>query len=455
MQSEKDPIVAQATATGRAGIGILRLSGDPAAIEAVAEQLFPGKIKTPRYAYLVTLKDEKKDVIDEVIAIYFAAPHSYTGEAVLELQSHGGPVVLERVLKETLKAGSAYGLRLARAGEFTERAFLNGRMDLTQAEAVADLIDAGSTKAARAAARSLQGAFSKKIYEFNEKLFNLRAYVEATLDFPEDEVDFIEKGKITEQVGELLNQLKAIETQAMRGKVLRDGLCVVLVGAPNVGKSSLMNALAGEDVAIVTNVAGTTRDKIEYAITIDGLPVRLIDTAGLRDTKDVVESIGIERTLKAVEDADVVICLKDALRLNEKENDKALELIRPRLREGVPFVTLVNKLDLATDIKKEEGTLYVSAKTLEGIDEVAAKLKVLAGLDVAQEGDFIARTRHLQCLSMAREHLRIVLESLDAMNLDIAAEELRLAGMELDEIVGKTLPDDILGKIFSTFCIGK
>ena len=287
MLQKTEPITARASAAGRGGIGIVRLSGQPGDVLGIAKRMLPNLTLRPRHAHLSSLTESSGEVIDQTIILYFPAPHSYTGEAVLEFQSHGGQVVIERIIHRILEAGEAYGVRLARPGEFTERAFLNGRMDLSQAEAVADLIDAGSVASARAAARSLQGAFSQKIKKLNEDLLSLRTYVEATLDFPEEEIDFIEQGHIRERVAALLDELEQIHQRAMRGKTLRDGLSVVLVGEPNVGKSSLMNALAGEDISIVTDVAGTTRDKIECEVMLDGLLVKITDTAGLRDTQDL------------------------------------------------------------------------------------------------------------------------------------------------------------------------
>ncbi len=454
MREKTDLIVARATAAGRGGIGIVRISGEDEEVLSLAKGLFSQFEPQPRHAHLRELKDVDKTLIDQVIVLYFPTPHSYTGESVIELQAHGGQIVLERIIKRVLEVGKSYGVRLARPGEFTERAFLNGRIDLAQAEAVADLIDAGSEAASRAAARSLQGAFSERIAKLNDELLALRTYVEATLDFPEEEVDFIEKGKIRIKIKGILKTLEEINKAAMRGKTLRDGLNVVLVGKPNVGKSSLMNALAGQDVSIVTDVAGTTRDRIECEISLDGLLVKMTDTAGLRETTDIVESMGVERAQKAVECADVVVLLRDA---TEKigEYEDADSFLKGHLREGVEYIRVVNKIDLCEkDTAIREGEIPLSAKTGFGIERLVQKLKNLAGAESAQ-GDFLARTRHLECLARAKTALEKVDANLDAMNLDIAAEEMRLAGDALGEIVGITLPDDILGKIFTTFCIGK
>ena len=453
MLQKTEPITARASAAGRGGIGIVRLSGQPGDVLGIAKRMLPNLTLRPRHAHLSSLTESSGEVIDQTIILYFPALHSYTGEAVLEFQSHGGQVVIERIIHRILEAGEAYGVRLARPGEFTERAFLNGRMDLSQAEAVADLIDAGSVASARAAARSLQGAFSQKIKKLNEDLLSLRTYVEATLDFPEEEIDFIEQGHIRERVAALLDELEQIHQRAMRGKTLRDGLSVVLVGEPNVGKSSLMNALAGEDISIVTDVAGTTRDKIECEVTLDGLLVKITDTAGLRDTQDVVEAIGVDRAKKAVENADVVLILKDARETETEQNP--MEFLKGHLRQGVDFISVFNKIDLNPNQKdRETGAFYISAKTGQGLDKLVAKLKSLAGAESA-EGDFLARTRHLECLARAKQSLEKVSDGLHDMNLEIVAEEMRLSGIALGEIVGQTLPDDLLGKIFSSFCIGK
>ena len=453
MLQKTEPITARASAPGRGGIGIVRLSGQDKDILHIAKSIFPTLTLQHRHAHLVSLTESSGEVIDQIILLYFPAPHSYTGESVLEFQSHGGQVVVERVIKRILEAGSCFGVRLARPGEFTERAFLNGRLDLSQAEAVADLIDAGSIASDRAATRSPQGIFSQKINELNGNLLSLRTYVEATLDFPEEEVDFIEQGHIRERVRELLGELEQIRKRAMRGKTLRDGLSVVLVGEPNVGKSSLMNALAGQDVSIVTDVAGTTRDKIECEVTLDGLLVKITDTAGLRDTLDVVEALGVDRAKKAVENADVVLFLKDAR--EEKSPYDPMEFLKGHLRKGVEFIDVFNKVDLCPNQTDEKSdAFFISAKTGKGLERLIAKLKLLAGNE-SVEGDFLARTRHLECLSRAKQSLEAVENNLEDMNLEIVAEEMRIAGIALGEIVGQTLPDDLLGKIFSSFCIGK
>ena len=458
MVSAKDPIIARSSAPGRGGIGVVRISGSKEQVNFISQILFPNKELKARYAHLLPVKDANEALIDRAIVIRFAAPASYTGEDVLEIQAHGGPALQQMILERCLQAGKNVGLRTAQPGEFTQRAFLNNRMDLAQAEAVADLIEANSSAAVRAAARSLQGEFSKRIQVINNDLLELRAYIEATIDFPEEEIDFIENGHVNERVATIAENLALLQSAAMRGKVLREGLTVVLTGAPNVGKSSLMNALACEDVAIVTDVAGTTRDRIAHTIHLDGLAVNLIDTAGVRVTDDPVEKIGIERTLHSVETADIVLLLKSADQLDSAEEQEALSLILPRLREGVQFIHIFNKIDLGEpELPQQDDCICISAKTGEGIDELISRLKSIAGNTESEEGDFLARARHLDCLARASEHLQLISGNVVGITvgLDIAAEELRLAGNALGEIIGETTSDDLLGMIFSKFCIGK
>lgn len=458
MLSEKDPIIARSSAPGRGGIGVVRISGSNEHVNYISHVLFPEKILVPRYAHLLPVKDIDGNLIDNAIIIHFQSPGSYTGEDVLEIQAHGGPALQQMILERCLQAGKKVGLRLAEPGEFTKRAYLNNRMDLAQAEAVADLIEANSSAAVRAAARSLQGEFSKRIQHINADLLELRAYIEATIDFPEEEIDFIESGHVNERVNAILEKLVKLKNAAMRGKVLREGLTVVLAGAPNVGKSSLMNALACEDVAIVTDVAGTTRDRISHTIHLDGLAVNLIDTAGIRKTDDKVEQIGIERTLQSVENADIVLLLKSADQHESAAEAEALALILPRLREGVEFLHIFNKIDLLpSEHLIQSSNICLSAKTGQGVDELIGRLKTIAGENESDEGDFLARTRHLDCLARAADHLKIISGNAvgRSVGLDIAAEELRLAGNALGEIVGETTSDNLLGMIFSKFCIGK
>lgn len=458
MHSDSDPIVAIATAPGRGGIGIVRVSG--ANLTPVIEAVLGPAHRTlvPRHAMRCTFLGERGEPLDDGIALYFPSPHSYTGEHVLELQGHGGPVVLRMLVARCLEAGRAMGLRVAEPGEFTRRAFLNDRLDLAQAEAVADLIDASTEAAARSAARSLTGEFSRAIQALAAQLIDLRALVEATLDFPEEEIDFLERADATGRLMRVRAALDDVLRRARQGAVLRDGLHVVLVGAPNVGKSSLMNALAGEDVAIVTAVPGTTRDRIAQPIEIGGLPLDIIDTAGLRDTTDEIESIGIARTLTEVGRADVVVHLVDAAR--PSADTAVLAQVTARARRGVPLLTVLNKIDLTGDAPRvENATVYLSARDGRGVDLLREQLYRLAGWDRPADGEnvFLARERHLQALAQARSHLdaaAVHAARRDAV-LDLFAEELRLAQNQLAGITGEFSADDLLGVIFSRFCIGK
>lgn len=457
--SDRDPIVAIATASGRGGVGIVRLSGDDIFINRFIADFF-GKEEhlKPRYAHYRQFKDSENKIIDEGLALYFPTPRSYTGESVLELQAHGGPVVLKILLRSVLQTGKSLGLRLAEPGEFTKRAFLNGRMDLSQAEAVADLIDATTEGAARAASRSLNGEFSRSIHQVANQVVELRALIEAILDFPEEEIDFIQSTQARERMHQITEDFQNLMHLSQQGSILREGVTVVLVGSPNVGKSSLMNRLSGSDVAIVTEVAGTTRDKIENEISINGVALKLVDTAGVRETTDKVESIGIERTLQAVEDADIVLHLIDATyESSDEEGQKTLKKVMQRVSPGVPVVQVLNKTDLQKEVSKTGDYIAISAKTGEGIKDLEKRLLELVGWENKPESAFLARERHLQALEKAYEHLTLANQFVDILEppLDLLAEELRLCNEELGAIVGETTPDDILGMIFSRFCIGK
>lgn len=462
MVSDKDPIVAIATAPGRGGIGIVRLSGADLApvIDAV---LGPrAGALAPRHATFAQFLDAAGGAIDEGIALLFPAPHSYTGETVLELQGHGGPVVLRLLVARCLEAGRGIGLRLAEPGEFTRRAFLNDRLDLAQAEAVADLIDASTAAAARSATRSLAGAFSNEVHALTEAVIELRTLVEATLDFPEEEIDFLEASDARGRLASIRARLAQLLKRARQGAVLREGLAVVLIGQPNVGKSSLLNALAGDDVAIVTPVAGTTRDRIAQQVEVDGIPLNVIDTAGLRETTDLVERIGIERTWAEVERADVVLHLVDAA-ARDAATDAADAMIEARVRERAPrapVLTVFNKVDLTDQPARAEGdSIWLSALTGAGLDALRARLLAIAGWDSAASGEhaFLARARHLEALHTAQRHLDAAAGHAEQGNrhLELLAEELRLAGHRLGEITGEVTADDLLGRIFSRFCIGK
>lgn len=452
----RDTIIAIATAPGRGGIGVIRLSGKD--VVALANRLL-GKPLKARHAHYSSFNDANGQAIDAGIALFFKGPNSYTGEDVLELQGHGGPAVLRRLLERCLELGQEVGLRLAEPGEFTRRAFLNERLDLAQAEAVADLIDASSETAARSAMASLSGAFSARVNELGDRVVRLRILVEATLDFPEEEIDFLEKYQARETLAHIQSDLETIIQQARQGMILREGLHVVLAGRPNVGKSSLLNALAGDDIAIVTPIAGTTRDKVTQQIHIQGIPIHIVDTAGLRDTKDEVESIGIARTWAEIEKANVIIHLRD-VRTRDEPFDST---ITPRLPARTPALTVFNKIDLLdgeqTDGRSPatRGAVYISAKTGAGLDDLRQKLLDIAGWNPAAESPWLARERHLNALMSASRHLAMAKEhaSHDDRVLDLFAEELRLAHNDLCSITGQFTSDDLLGEIFSSFCIGK
>jgi len=454
MMTRKLPIIAVATAPGKAGVGVIRISGQ--SLSAIASALFQKKL-SPREANLLTLRDVDGQTIDQLIAIYFVAPASFTGEDVLELQCHGGPQLLELVMKRCLELGKDEGLVIAEPGEFTLRAYLNNKIDLAQAEAIADLIDAQSEAAVRGAARSLQGAFSNDINDLIEEITQLRILVESTLDFPEEEIEFLENAQARQRLAAVKTKLQSLRDGAKQGKILRDGIQLVLAGAPNVGKSSLLNRLAGEEVAIVTPIAGTTRDRVKESISIEGVPMHIIDTAGLRDTADVVEAKGIERSWDSIRLADLVIFLLDP---GSNEDQDALKgQILAVLPAKCPVLEVINKSDLITAGSKM-GTntpLLISAKTGDGVDALKQKILELAGWGGTQEGAIVARRRHLDCLERAAEHIAKSEEfAVNGNNsLELFAEELSLAQRQLGEITGKLLPDDLLGKIFSQFCIGK
>ncbi len=451
---QQDAIVAIASAPGRGAVGIVRASGRDLSelIQAIC-----GRTLVPRQATLLPFRGEAGEPLDRGLALHFPAPHSYTGQDVLELQAHGGPVLLQLLLARCLQAMP--GLRLAEPGEFTERAFLNDKLDLAQAEAVADLIDASTEAAARSAARSLSGAFSEQIALLAERTVRLRMLVEATLDFPEEEIDFLEQAGARAQLDGLLATLDAALARARQGALLREGLRVVLAGQPNVGKSSLLNALAGAELAIVTPIPGTTRDRVSESIQIEGVPLHITDTAGLRaehDAADEAERIGIGRSWQAIGQADVVLFLHDLGRGAEPVYQAAEAGIAAQLPPGVPVLDVFNKADLAGVVLPAAG-IALSARTGQGLDTLRQALLAQAGWVAAPEGLFIARARHVQALQRAREHLlaaRGLAAQRDAA-LDLLAEELRLAHRALGDITGEFSSDDLLGEIFSRFCIGK
>lgn len=455
MNPNQDTIAAVATATGRGGVGIIRVSGPRARAMAIT---LGGREPKPRYAHYGPLFADNGDVLDEGLLLFFPGPHSFTGEDVLELQGHGGPVVLDMLLRRCLQLGA----RMARPGEFSERAFLNDKLDLAQAEAIADLIEASSEQAARNALRSLQGEFSRRVHALTEKLIELRIYVEAAIDFPEEEIDFLADGHVLSQLDAVRQKLAGVLREAGQGALLRDGMTVVIAGRPNAGKSSLLNALAGREAAIVTDIAGTTRDVLREHIHIDGMPLHVVDTAGLRDTHDQVERIGVERALKAIGEADRILLVVDS---TAPEADDPFALW-PEFLEQRPDphkVTLIrNKADLSGETVGLETcadghvTLTLSARGLEGLDLLREHLKACMGYEQTSEGSFSARRRHLQALQQASaslEHGRSQLTVLGAGEL--LAEDLRMAQQALGEITGAFTPDDLLGRIFSSFCIGK
>ncbi len=443
-----DTIAAIATAPGRGGIGVVRISG--ASLSELALDLC-GSVPTPRNAMFAPFLDAGGVAIDEGIALYFPAPASFTGEDVLELQGHGGPVVMQMLLERCLELGA----RLAEPGEFTRRAFLNGKLDLAQAESVADLIEASTAAAARSALRSLSGRFSEEIHRIVDALIDLRMLVEATLDFPEEEIEFLEQARALPRLEEIRQQLQDVLNRARQGALLRSGLNVVLVGEPNVGKSSLLNQLTGEDRAIVTEVAGTTRDALRETVQIEGIPLHIIDTAGLRETEDTVERIGIERTWREIERADVILRLVDA---SVEASASATEAIDARLPQAVERIIIANKIDLAgleAGRVEENGVvrLQVSAKKGAGMELVRAELLRIAGWQAHGEDVILARERHLHALRAALAHIGTAAGQSAA--LELFAEELRLAQDVLGEITGEFSADDLLGVIFSRFCIGK
>lgn len=442
-----ETIAAVATAPGRGGIGVVRISGF--GLEAIALALL-GKTPRPRLASLSNFLDLDGSVIDQGIALYFPAPHSFTGEDVLELQGHGGNAVMQRLLKRCL----ALGARLAEPGEFTKRAFLNDKLDLAQAESVADLIDAASEEAAKSAVRSLQGEFSHAVHEVVARLIELRMLVEACIDFPDEDIDFLQAADALGKLAHVQAQLQRLLTKAKQGSLLREGVHVVLVGQPNVGKSSLLNQLAGDEVAIVTAVAGTTRDTVREEIEIQGVPFHIIDTAGLRETSCEVEQIGIARTWAAVEKATLVLLLLDSRAGITPQDEEILD----RLPPGLPVVQVFNKIDLlprAAGVEHGEGKtrLHVSAKSGAGMEFLRQSLLQMAGWEQTGEGAFMARERHLRALEQARANLENAAEKW--RQLEFFAEELKLAQNALNSITGEFGADDLLGEIFSRFCIGK
>lgn len=444
MSHDTDTICAVATPAGRGGVGIVRVSGPevPKLAEAIA-----GRLPEPRLAVLAAFRDAGDQVIDRGILLYFPKPNSFTGEHVLELHAHGGPVLMQMLMERLV----ALGARAARPGEFSERAFLNGRLDLAQAEAVADLIDSATERAARAAARSLDGAFSERVHDLFETLTDLRTFVEAAIDFPDEEIEFIQDARIDEKLQDLAHRTRELGRQAHQGRLLRDGLTVVIAGPPNAGKSSLLNALAGAEAAIVTDIPGTTRDMLREQIQIQGMPIHVVDTAGLRDSTDVVEREGVKRAEQAMRQADRVLFIHEA---GSTDTPAPPDL-------GVPVTVVQNKIDLTGDTPGIEQaddptTVRISVKTGAGLDGLRDHLASIAGLEAEGHGVFSARARHLEALGKVDEHLGRAHEQMEARaGSELVAEELRLAQHALGEITGEFTADDLLGRIFSSFCIGK
>ncbi|MDD5029030.1 MAG: tRNA uridine-5-carboxymethylaminomethyl(34) synthesis GTPase MnmE [Rhodoferax sp.] len=462
----QDPIVAIATAPGRGAVGIVRVSGHN--LQSLTQALCARDLR-PREATYTAFLDADGQAIDHGLALYFAAPHSFTGQDVLELQAHGGAVVLQLLIARCLQAAAQPDhagrpllprLRLAQPGEFSERAFLNDKIDLTQAEAIADLIDASTEAAARSASRSLEGAFSQQVHRLRDALIDLRVLVEATLDFPEEDIDFLRQADASGQLASLQQQLAALLQRAQQGALLRDGIKVVIAGQPNVGKSSLLNALAGAELAIVTAVPGTTRDRVQQTIQIEGVPLHVIDTAGLRDSDDEVEKIGIGRAWDAIGDADVVLFLHDLSRMDAIDYEAAdagiATAIGLKMPKNMRLLEVWNKADVAPLTIPSTG-LVVSAKTGAGLDALRRELLAVAGWQPAGQGTFIARARHLQALRRVKRSLTDAQHCLvsELPALDLLAETLRLAQNALNEITGEFTSDDLLGAIFSSFCIGK
>jgi len=457
LSRHSDPIAAIATAPGRGAVGIIRVSSRQPLTPIISAVC--GRELRAREAHYLPFQDSQGRAIDQGLALHFPAPHSYTGEHVLELQAHGGPVVLQLLLARCLEAGAELSVRLAEPGEFTQRAFLNGKLDLAQAEAVADLIDASTEAAARSAGRALSGALSHEVGVLRDALIKLRMLVEATLDFPEEEIDFLQQADALGQLKRLTAQLDAVLDRTRQGALLREGIKVVLAGQPNVGKSSLLNMLAGAELAIVTPIAGTTRDKVSQTIQIEGVPLHISDTAGLRDTEDEVERIGVSRSWDAIEDADVLLFLHDLTRIGEADYEAEDRRITTRLAGIAPerILQVFNKADAVPDAKLPDGALRLSAKSGEGLEALRHRLLEQAGWHAVPEGLFIARERHVHALGRTRQHLELAyaVATSEPPALDLLAEELRLAHDALGEITGAFSADELLGEIFSRFCIGK
>lgn len=450
----QDTIAAQATPPGRGGVGIIRVSGKLAA--TIAEQVI-GFVPKPRYAHYGPFYDADKNQLDQGIALYFPGPNSFTGEDILELQGHGGPIIMDFILRRIVDCGA----RLANPGEFSERAFLNDKLDLTQAEAIADLIDSSSEQAARCALKSLQGAFSDRIHTLVESLTQLRIYVEAAIDFPEEEIDFLADGKVAKDLQQVIDTLSDVKQEARQGSLIREGMNVVIAGRPNAGKSSLLNALAGKESAIVTDIAGTTRDVLREHIHIDGMPLHIIDTAGLRDSPDEVERIGISRAWDEIQKADRVLLIVDGTTTATDDPEQIWPEFVSQLEDRSNITVIRNKCDLTSEqpiIGEHDGhtLISLSAKANIGVDNLRQHLKDCMGFASTTEGGFLARRRHIDALNRAQSLLLTGQEQLIYGGAgELLAEDLRQAQQHLSEITGEFSSDDLLGRIFSSFCIGK
>ncbi len=444
-----DTIAAVATPSGRGGVGIIRISGP--LVQEISKAIVGEKELTPFKASHRLFKDKQGETQDDGIAIFFPQPTSFTGEDVLELQGHGGHVVIDMLLNRCLELGA----RIAKPGEFSERAFINDKLDLTQAEAISDLIDSGSEQAVRSSLRSLQGEFSNVINSLLEKMIAMRVYVEAALDFPDEEIDFLADDRVLQRLKDIQQELKEITKTAKQGSLLRNGIHLVIIGKPNAGKSSLLNALSGTESAIVTEIAGTTRDVLYESINLDGMPLHLIDTAGLRESDDPVEKIGIERAWEAIKKADMALLLKDDSRL--VDNDVETEHIIKNLPESLSVITVHNKIDLSNNkAGKSNNKIYLSAKNKQGIDTLKKEIKEIIGFQKTAEDSFIARRRHLEALRLTQKYVNNAEIQLTKFNAgELMAEELLQAQDELGKITGRFTSDDLLGEIFSNFCIGK